>query len=190
MKDINAGKLPKTIDCEIKDDLIDSCISGDIVTLCGIMKTELQNDMKGFGGGKANKNNRALHASYIDVNSIKASNTEYLLSSSSGDNKVSVAELNMIHKIAERKDVFPLLIKSICPSIFGHELPKTGQLLCMFGGTDYRLKNKGEFSDFMICHNDKNNHGGDEEMDEDKGQPTIRPDIHLLMVGDPGLGKS
>ena len=50
IKDINAGKMPKTIDCEIKDDLIDSVISGDIVTICGIMKTELQNDMKGFGG--------------------------------------------------------------------------------------------------------------------------------------------
>ncbi len=43
-----------------------------------------------------------------------------------GSDKVSMAELNLIHKIAERKDVFPLLIKSICPSIFGHELPKTG----------------------------------------------------------------
>lgn len=43
---MNAGKLPKTIDCEIRDDLIDSCISGDIVTVCGIMKTEMQNDMK------------------------------------------------------------------------------------------------------------------------------------------------
>ena len=41
IKDINAGKMPKTIDCEIKDDLIDSVISGDIVTICGIMKTEL-----------------------------------------------------------------------------------------------------------------------------------------------------
>lgn len=81
MKDINAGKLPKTIDCEIRDDLIDSCISGDIVTICGIMKTELQNDMKGFGGQKSQKN-RALHASYIDVNSIKNSNTEYFLESS------------------------------------------------------------------------------------------------------------
>lgn len=155
MKDINAGKLPKTIDIEIKDDLIDACISGDIVTICGIMKTELQNDMKGFGGQKCNKN-RALHASYIDVNSIRNSNTEYFLQtaiSSNGninDNKVSIAELNMIHKIAERKDVFQLLIKSMCPSIFGHELPKTGILLSMFGGTDYRLRNKSDFADFMI----------------------------------------
>jgi len=127
MRDINAGKLPKTIDCEIRDDMIDACISGDIVTICGIMKTELQNDAKGFGGGKGNKNNRALHASYIDVNSVKTSNTEYLvMDDGGGSDKVSMAELNLIHKIAERKDVFPLLIKSICPSIFGHELPKTG----------------------------------------------------------------
>ena len=196
MKDINAGKLPKTIDCEIQDDLIDACISGDIVTICGIMKTELQNDAKGFGGQKCNKN-RALHASYIDVNSVKNSNTEFFLSpvSQTGgsytDNKVSIAELSMIHKLAERKDIFPLLIKSMCPSIFGHELPTTGILLCMFGGTDYRLRNKSEFSDFMMCQNDKNNHNDGEEMDDDnKVQPTIRPDIHLLMVGDPGLGKS
>lgn len=81
MKDINAGKMPKTIDCEIKDDLIDSCISGDIVTVCGIMKTELQNDMKGYGGGRGGQNkNRALHASYIDVNSIKTSNQDFFLS--------------------------------------------------------------------------------------------------------------
>jgi DNA helicase MCM8 len=120
------------------------------------MKTELQSDTKGFGGAKSS--NRALHASYIDVNSVKNSNTEFFLAtatSSTGgavsDNKVSLAELGIIHKIAERKDVFHLLIRSMCPSIFGHELPKTGILLCMFGGTDYRLKNKGEFSDFMMC---------------------------------------
>ena len=38
---MNAGKMPKTIDCEIWDDQIDSCISGDVVTVCGIMKTEI-----------------------------------------------------------------------------------------------------------------------------------------------------
>ena len=78
MQSINAGKMPKTIDCEIRDDLVDACISGDIVTLCGIMKTELQGDQK---GGFANRNkNKALQTSYIDVNSIKNSNKEYFLS--------------------------------------------------------------------------------------------------------------
>jgi len=59
------------------------------------------------------------------------------------DQKINLAELNMIHKLSERKDLFPLLVKSVCPSIFGNELVKTGQLLCLFGGTDYRLKSKG-----------------------------------------------
>ena len=60
---------------------------------------------------------------------------------------MNLAELNLIHKLSERKDVFPLLVKSLCPSIFGNEIVKTGQLLSLFGGTDYRLKNKG--SDFV-----------------------------------------
>ena len=79
--------MPKTIDCEIKDDLIDSVISGDIVTICGIMKTELQNDMKGFGGrsGGGNRQIKALHSSYIDVNSVKTSNTEFLMQAAFGD---------------------------------------------------------------------------------------------------------
>jgi DNA replicative helicase MCM subunit Mcm2 (Cdc46/Mcm family) len=30
----------------------------------------------------------------------------------------------------------------------------------------------------------------EEEADEGKVMPPIRPDIHVLMVGEPGLGKS
>ena len=51
----------------------------------------------------------------------------------------------MIHKISERKDLFALLVKSICPSIFGNELVKVGMIMCLFGGTDHRLKMKGDF---------------------------------------------
>lgn len=116
-----------------------------------------------------------MHASYIDVNSIKNSNTEYFLATATApsnnsssayitDNKVNLAELNEIHKISERRDLFPLLIKSICPSIFGNELVKTGLLLSLFGGTDYRLKNKGEFADLIF---DKNGGHADEDMDDD-----------------------
>ena len=200
INDINAGKMPKTIECEIKNDLIDTCISGDIVTICGIMKTEVQSDIKGYAG-QINKN-RALHMSYIDVNSIKNSNTEYFLqtaisnnpsTSNINDQKVNLAEINMIHKISERKDLFALLVKSICPSIFGNEIVKVGMIMSLFGGTDHRLKMKGEFADIIFGHAEKENlnqQGEDEFLGEDKVTPTIRPDIHMLVVGDPGLGKS
>jgi hypothetical protein len=42
----------------------------------------------------------------------------------------------------------------VCPSIFGNELVKCGQLLSLFGGTDYRLKAKGiDFVDFLTKEN-------------------------------------
>ena len=99
----------------------------------------------------------------------------------------------MIHKISERKDLFALLVKSICPSIFGNELVKVGMIMSLFGGTDHRLKMKGDFSELIFGSNkkEKENLAADNDlMDEEKVVPTIRPDIHMLIVGDPGLGKS
>jgi DNA helicase MCM8 len=106
-----------------------------------------------------------------------------------------LAELNTIHKISERKDLFALLVKSLCPSIFGNEIVKVGMIMSLFGGTDHRLKLKGDFADIIFGSGDKaeanaNQLGDDEFVDEEKVQPSIRPDIHMLVVGDPGLGKS
>ena len=55
-----------------------------------------------------------------------------------------------------------MLVGSLCPAIYGHELVKAGLLLCMFGGTQ---KTTNE-------------------------QIGVRCDPHILVVGDPGLGKS
>lgn len=74
----------------------------------------------------------------------------------------------MIHKISERKDLFQLLIKSVCPSIYGHELVKAGLILSLFGGTDYRLKNKGDFADFILCRDEKTGGVADEEMEDER----------------------
>lgn len=59
---------------------------------------------------------------------------------------------------------FRHLVHALCPAIYGHELIKAGLLLSLFGGVQ---KNSG--SNNCI--------------------PT-RGDIHVLICGDPGLGKS
>ncbi len=53
---------------------------------------------------------------------------------------------------------------ALCPCIYGHELVKAGLLLALFGGV---RKNGGS-----------------------RNKVPIRGDIHVLLVGDPGLGKS
>ncbi len=56
------------------------------------------------------------------------------------------------------------LIHALCPAIYGHELVKAGVLLALFGGV-----RKGN--------------------DQPASVP-VRGDIHCLIVGDPGIGKS
>ena len=32
------GRIPRTIECELTSDLVDSCVPGDMVTITGIVK--------------------------------------------------------------------------------------------------------------------------------------------------------
>ncbi|CAG7726014.1 unnamed protein product [Allacma fusca] len=66
-----------------------------------------------------------------------------------------------VKEIFESEKLFRLLVASVCPGIYGMELVKAGILLSLFGGT----------------------------WDENETIPR-RPDINILVVGDPGLGKS
>lgn len=66
---------------------------------------------------------------------------------------------NIKKAIHAEPELFHLLVNSLCPSIYGHEMVKAGLLLGLLGGTP-RESGSG------------------------------RSDIHILIVGDPGLGKS
>ncbi|XP_013135323.1 PREDICTED: DNA helicase MCM8-like [Papilio polytes] len=67
-----------------------------------------------------------------------------------------------IQEIHASEDVFRLLVHSLCPSIFGHEAVKAGLVLGLLGGAE----------------------------GEGEGGAGARPHPHVLVVGDPGLGKS
>ncbi len=67
-----------------------------------------------------------------------------------------------IKEIAKRPDIYEVLVRSIAPSIYGYEEIKEAIALQLFGGV------KKERSDGTVT----------------------RGDIHILIVGDPGSGKS
>lgn len=76
--------------------------------------------------------------------------------------EITEEDENRILEMSKDPEFFNNLIKSIAPTIYGLEEEKKGLALQLFGG----------------CH---------KEMDD---RSSIRGDIHILMVGDPGVAKS
>lgn len=103
-----------------------------------------------------------LYQLYIDVHSIEKVQDQ---DSNSDKNSISfsIKDLYGIREIKdEGVDTLKLIVNSFCPKIFGQELVKLGILLVLFGG-----RNR-----------------------EDESGVNIRSQPHILIVGDPGLGKS
>lgn len=43
------GRVPRTVECELAEDLVDACIPGDVVTVIGIIR--VLNNYMDIGGG-------------------------------------------------------------------------------------------------------------------------------------------
>ncbi|KAL6841378.1 hypothetical protein ACP4OV_028896 [Aristida adscensionis] len=164
------GRVPRTVECELTEDLVDCCIPGEIVTVTGIVNV-LNNYMDG-GGGKPKSKSQGLYYLYL-----KAISVRNLKSQASPDEETRAGGiidfenwtkrgLEFIVKFKEEHgpDVFRQLLHSFCPSIYGHELVKAGVTLALFGGVQKNSK--------------------------DQNKIPVRGDIHVIVVGDPGLGKS
>jgi DNA helicase MCM8 len=171
---------------ELTGDEVDTCVPGDIVTVAGIVK------LISIDAGKpmnrvSKQNKKPIFYNYIDANCVE--NSKHLVSSASsssggdgntngsedkshisGNSKLeslqfSVKDLYGIQRIAQHPHCMALVCQSMCPTIYGHDLVKAGLALSLFGGKQNR-------------------------MVDPKGRVSIRGDIHVLIVGDPGLGKS
>lgn len=78
------------------------------------------------------------------------------------DLEITPEEETEIRELSKNPKIYELLIQSVAPSIYGHENVKEAIVLQMFGGARKSIP----------------------------GNPQIRGNIHVLLIGDPGTGKS
>ncbi|KAK9195654.1 hypothetical protein WN943_003779 [Citrus x changshan-huyou] len=175
-QDHEEGRVPRTVECELSEDLVDVCIPGDVVTVTGIIR--VINNYMDIGGGKSKSKSQGFYYLFLEAVSVKNSKSQSDTEDLQGSNcnaraseqanlfSFSPRDLEFIVKFSEESgsDIFRQIVQSICPSIYGHELVKAGITLALFGGVRKH------------------------SMDQNK--VPVRGDIHVIVVGDPGLGKS
>ncbi|KAK9510017.1 hypothetical protein O3M35_004892 [Rhynocoris fuscipes] len=145
----DGGRVPRTMEIELTDDLVDICCPGDNVTVTGIVKVNSNEEPK-------RKNAPSLFVLYLEAVSVVTSKAT---GGRLGHTNVefSLKDYYAIQELHSEENLFRLLVNSVCPTVYGHECVKAGVLLALVGGA------------------------------QGVGR---RPNIHVLIVGDPGLGKS
>ncbi|XP_023695014.2 DNA helicase MCM8 [Paramormyrops kingsleyae] len=158
-----AGRIPRTIECELTQDLVDSSVPGDTVTITGVVKVSSE---EGYG---RNKKDRCMFLLFLKANSISNSKGQKSKEEAEPESQGALVEFSLkdlyaIQEIQGQGDLLKLIVHSLCPTIYGHLLVKAGLVLALFGGCQKYM--------------------------DDKNRIPIRGDPHILVVGDPGLGKS
>ncbi|ELP85914.1 DNA replication licensing factor mcm4, putative [Entamoeba invadens IP1] len=151
--DEGEGRIPRSIECELVHELVNTCVPGDTVIVSGVLK---RNETPPTFSKFKKKNDQTIYEPFIDANHLENCRAE------SGERDVtefSAKDIEFIETIKEKNNILKLLVHSLCPPIFGHYIVKTAMILVLFGGTRSH-------------------------------ETRIRADSHLLVVGDPGLGKS
>lgn len=159
----DSGRVPRTVECELTRDLVDQCVPGDTITVCGVVKKV---NIGADRGGRGNKN-KAMYYIYVDTNSLDNGRRASVRAPQLGYARpldFSLKMLRLIRMVANEPNLFTLIVNSLCPGIYGHECVKAGLILTLFGGVQRHTDSPDKLP--------------------------VRGDPHMLIVGDPGLGKS
>lgn len=150
-----SGRVPRTIECELTNDLVYTCIPGDVITVTGVVKKKLCSSNK----QNAQSKECNVFMQYIEAISVQNNKNQSKGKITSTAFQFTMRDYYCIQKLHSNPNLFEVMVSSLCPGIYGHEMVKAGFLLSLLGGSNCSLSQ-------------------------------TRGDIHILVIGDPGLGKS
>ncbi|KAL5048653.1 hypothetical protein BDW71DRAFT_16199 [Aspergillus fruticulosus] len=143
------GRLPRQREVILLADLIDSAKPGDEIEITGIYRNSYDAQLN-------NKNGFPVFATIIEANHVIKSHDQQ------AGFHLTEEDEREIRALSRDPDIVEKIIRSIAPSIYGHQDVKTAVALSLFGGV----------------------------RKEAQGKMSIRGDINVLLLGDPGTAKS
>ena len=146
---VRGGAPSAHVEILLEDDLVNKIAPGDNVEIAGIMR--LKKPMK------QRQKQELVFSRYIEVNSAQSLRRDF------EEIEITKEDETRIKEFSKDPNISEYIVKSIAPSIYGHDEVKKALSLQLFGGT------KGKTM---------------------KGGASIRDDVHILLIGDPGLAKS
>ena len=163
MRTIGLGTTPKTVTVVLTEDLVDLAAPGDDVEVAGVITRRW--DKSSLRPDARCHVDLALHANSVQVlnprNGRRDSDASSTWASASDDPWERTFWSRHTDAPMEGRDE---ILRALCPQVYGLRLPKLAVALTLVGG--------------------------DPLAREGGAGPQTRGDCHLLLVGDPGTGKS
>jgi len=141
---LRGGEQAQSIVIHLEGDLVSKVSPGDRVIIVGVLRLRQPDGRK------------TVYGKYIDALYIEPVQKEF------EELEPTEEEVKKIKELAKDPEIYNKLVRSIAPSIKGHEKIKEAIALQLFGGVKKTLPDSTQ----------------------------IRGNIHILLMGDPGTGKS